>query len=204
VLSHRHVQLNRSLSHYVTQENHLEYHIISTLCTEEANTSFHLCLRTMHPTHGIFHMFTCAQPQARPTQQIFFLTALHRRIIWSIISTLCTEENSKPITWAPSPLTGVHNIPSPSQRGTTHPTPHSWASSPHTGAHNVPSLSQRGTTHPAHGHTQLMGFLSGRLTQSVSWRMSHAVVIINTPSQLGRHSPSGQISHGSTQTLSWL
>jgi hypothetical protein len=30
-----------------------------------------------------FHTFTCAQPQARPTQQIFFLTALHRRIIWS-------------------------------------------------------------------------------------------------------------------------
>jgi hypothetical protein len=36
------------------------------------NTSFHLCLRMMHPTHGIFHTFTCAQPQARPTQQIFF------------------------------------------------------------------------------------------------------------------------------------
>jgi hypothetical protein len=29
------------------------------------------------------HTFTCAQPQARLTQQIFFLTALHRRIIWS-------------------------------------------------------------------------------------------------------------------------
>jgi hypothetical protein len=27
----------------------------------------------------------------------------------------------------------------------------------------------------------------------MSWRMSHAAVIINTPSQLGRHSPSGQI-----------
>ena len=41
------------LSHCVTQENHLEYHIISTLCTEEANTSFHLCLRMIHPTHGL-------------------------------------------------------------------------------------------------------------------------------------------------------
>jgi hypothetical protein len=29
------------------------------------------------------HTFTCAQPQARLTQQIFFLTALHMRIIWS-------------------------------------------------------------------------------------------------------------------------
>jgi hypothetical protein len=29
-----------------------------------------------------FHTFTCAQPQARLTQQIFFLTMLHKRIIW--------------------------------------------------------------------------------------------------------------------------
>jgi hypothetical protein len=45
-------------------------------------------------------------------------------------------------------------------------TPNSWASSPHTGAHNVPSSSQRGTTHPSHGHTQLMGSLTW-LTHSV-------------------------------------
>jgi hypothetical protein len=31
---------------------------------------------------------------------------------------------------------------------------------PFLGAHNIPSLSQRGTTHPTHGHTQLMGFLT--------------------------------------------
>jgi hypothetical protein len=110
---------------------------------------FHLYLTTIHPTHGISHTFTCAQPQARPTQQIFFLTALHKRVIWSIISTL--------------------------YRG---------------GQHNIPVLSQIGTTHPSHG-------LSLR---SVSWRMTHAVVIINTHSQLGRHSPSGQVSHRSTRT----
>jgi hypothetical protein len=46
-------------------------------------------------------------------------------------------------------------------RGTHIDTPISWASSPHTGAHNVPSQSQRGTTHPSHGHTQLMGSLIG-------------------------------------------
>jgi hypothetical protein len=87
----------------------------------------------------------------------------------------------------------THGIPHPTQGHTmfhlrlreephTHlmGTPNSWASSPHTGAHNVPSPSQRGTTHPSHGHTQLMGSLSGRLTQSVSWRMSHTAVIINT------------------------
>jgi hypothetical protein len=48
------------------------------------------------------------------------------------------------------------------------------------GQHNVQVLSHIGTTHPSHGHTQLMGSLSGRLTQSVSWRVSHVAVIINT------------------------
>jgi hypothetical protein len=38
---------------------------------------------TMHPTLWDFTRSPCAQPQARPTLQISFLTALHRRIIWS-------------------------------------------------------------------------------------------------------------------------
>jgi hypothetical protein len=149
-----------------------------------------------------------------------YLIASHRRIIWSITSCQLFAQ------WRP-----VHRFISVSE-STTHPThelphlaqghtmfhlrprvephthlmgtPNSWDSSPHIGAHNIPSLSQRGTTHPSHGHTQLMGFLTGRLTQSVAWRMSHATVIINTPSHLGRHSPPGQVSHGSTRTLSWL
>jgi hypothetical protein len=105
-------------------------------------------------------------------------------------------------------------------------TPNSWASSPHTGAHIVPSMSQRGTTHPSHG-------LSHKLTHSVcvledvsrscnhqhslsareafSIRPSLArkysnfvlVVVINTPSRLGRYSPPGQVSQGSTRTSSW-
>jgi hypothetical protein len=87
MLIHSDILRNRSLSHCVSQENHLEYHIVSTLYIEENSTLFHLRLR----------------------------------------------END---------------------------TPNSWASSPHTVAHNVPSLSQRGTTHPSHGHTQLMGFLT--------------------------------------------
>jgi hypothetical protein len=98
VITHRHARLNRSLSHCVTLDNHLEYHIISNLCTEEANTSFHLCLEKIHPTHGLPH-------------------------------------------------TRAHNIPSPSQRGTTH-LAHGI---PYIGAHNIPFPSQRGTTHPAHG-----------------------------------------------------
>jgi hypothetical protein len=65
-------------------------------------------------------------------------------------------------------------------RGTHIDTPISWVSLPHTRAHSVPSQSQRGTTHPSHGHTQLMGSLTGQITQFVSWRMSHKVVIIKT------------------------
>jgi hypothetical protein len=84
--------------------------------------------------------------------------------------------NDTPISWESSLLRGTQRSISVSER-TTHP---SHGHLPYTGAHNVPSPSQRGTTHPSHGHTQLMGSLTGRLTQSVSWRMSHASVIINT------------------------
>jgi hypothetical protein len=35
------------------------------------------------PSSWEFTRSPCAQPHARPTQQIFFLTVLHRRIIWS-------------------------------------------------------------------------------------------------------------------------
>jgi hypothetical protein len=202
VLSHRHVQLSRSLSHCVSQENHLEYHIISTLCTEENNkpitwapsplTGVHIVSsQTIHPSHGHLpfsgaHNVSSPSQRERHTQLTGFPTQGHTTF------HLCLREESH---------TQAHNIPSLSQRGTTHPThglphptqgtqcsisvsernhtPNSWASSPHTGAHKVPSPSQRGTTHPTHGHTQLMGFVLGRLTQSVSWRMSHAAVIIN-------------------------
>jgi hypothetical protein len=92
VLSDRSILLSRSLSHCVSQENHLMYHIISTLCIEENNTSFHLHLR----------------------------------------------ENNTPNSWASSPHTGAHSVPSPSQRGTT---PISWAHLTH------------GLPHPTQGHT---------------------------------------------------
>ena len=38
---------------------------------------------TMHPSLWDFTYSPCAQPQARPTLQISFLTMLQRRIIWS-------------------------------------------------------------------------------------------------------------------------
>jgi hypothetical protein len=34
--------------------------IISTLYSEEDNTSFHLCLRTMHTTHGLSYVHLCS------------------------------------------------------------------------------------------------------------------------------------------------
>jgi hypothetical protein len=70
------------LSHCITQESHLEF-IISTLCSEEANTSSSSLSHNDAPNSWEFTRSPCAQPQARPTQQISFLTALHRRIIWS-------------------------------------------------------------------------------------------------------------------------
>jgi hypothetical protein len=131
VLSHRHVQLNRSLSHCVSQENHLEYHIISTLCTEETSTSFHLRLRENDTPNS------WASPH-RGTQH----------------SISVSERNHTPSSWASSPHTGhttfhlrLREEPHTQLMGTHN----SWASSPHTGAHNVPSPSQRGTTHPTHG-----------------------------------------------------
>jgi hypothetical protein len=124
-----------------------------------------------------------------------YLTASHRRIIWSITSSQLSAQRRpvhRFISVSERTTHPTHGLPHPTQGHTTFHlrlreephthlmgTPNSWASSPHTGAHNVPSPSQRGTTHPSHGHTQLMGSLSGRLTQSVSWRMSHAAVIIN-------------------------
>jgi hypothetical protein len=70
------------LSHCITHESHLEF-IISTLCSKEANTSFFISISERCTQLMGIHTFTYAQPHARPTQQIFFLIALHRRIIWS-------------------------------------------------------------------------------------------------------------------------
>jgi hypothetical protein len=152
VLSHRHVQLNRSLSHCVSHENHLEYHIISTLCTEDTSTSLHLRLRENDTPNSLV-----SSPH-RGTQHSIYVS----------------EKNHTPSSWASSPHKGTQHSISVLEMNHTHGLPHP------THGNNVPSPSQRETTHPSHGHTQLMGSISGRITQSVSWRMSHVVVIINT------------------------
>ena len=123
-----------------------------------------------------------------------YLTESHRRIIWSITSSQLFAQRR---TVNPShgfserktypahgniPYIGAHSVPYPSHRGTTHPS-HRHTQimgflTPHKGTQCSVFVS-RGTTHPSHGHTQLMGSLSGRLTQSVPWRLSHVAVIIN-------------------------
>jgi hypothetical protein len=170
VLSHRQVQLSRSLSHCVTQENHLEYHIISTLCTEEANTSLSL--------GSCSHVLSHRHVQLR--RSLSHRITQENHLEYHIISTLCTEEANTSfhlclITIHPThglPYTGSHNIPSLSQRGTTYPA-HGL---PYIGAHNIPSSSQRGTTHRGttfhlclrgEPHTHLMGTPN-------SWALSQA------------------------------
>jgi len=100
VLSHMHVQINRSLSHCVSQGNHLEYHIISTLCIEETNTSFHLCLRENDTPNS------WASPH-RGTQH----------------SNSVSERNPTPNSWASPPHIGAQRSISVLERN--HP-PISW------------------------------------------------------------------------------
>jgi hypothetical protein len=118
VLGHRHVQLSRSLSHYVSQENQLDYHIISTLCIEEANTSFHLCLITIHPNHGL--------PHTGGTQHSIFVS----------------ERNHTPSSWASLHRGTQHSIYVSEKNHTSS----SWASPPHTWAQRSISVSERNHT----------------------------------------------------------
>jgi hypothetical protein len=110
-------------------------------------------------------------------------------------------------------------------------TPISWASSLHRGTQRSISVSERNDTpiswaHPTHGlshrpthsvcvledvsrscnHQHSLSAREAFSTRpSLSRKYSNFVlaVIINTPSQLGRYSPPGQVSHGSTRTSSW-
>jgi hypothetical protein len=76
---------------------------------------------TMHPTLWDFTRSPCAQPQARPTLQISFLTALHRRIIWSssqlfvrrrpsLRSISVSDRNHTPLSGALSQVCVLENV----------------------------------------------------------------------------------------------
>jgi hypothetical protein len=75
----------------------------------------------MHPTLWDFTRSPCAQPQARPTLQISFLTALHRRIIWSssqlpvrrrpsLRSSSVSDRNHTPLSGAFSQVCKLENV----------------------------------------------------------------------------------------------
>jgi hypothetical protein len=76
---------------------------------------------TMHPTLWDFTRSPCAQPQARPTLQISFLTVLHRRIIWSssqlsvrrrpsLRSNSVSDRNHTPLSGALSQVCVLENV----------------------------------------------------------------------------------------------
>jgi hypothetical protein len=131
VLSHRHVQLNRSLSHCVSHENHLEYHIISTLCTEDTSTSLHLRLRENDTPNSLV-----SSPH-RGTQHSIYVS----------------EKNHTPSSWASSPHKGTQHSISVLEMNHT---PNSWASSPNTWEQRSISVLERNHTpiswaHPTNG-----------------------------------------------------
>ena len=102
------------------------------------------------------------------------------------------EENDTPITWAHPTTGGRLNSPEENDAPTT------WGTT---------QLSHRGERCPIMWVCPTLGSLLGRLKlvseENVPWRMSHEAAIIKTPSQLGKHSQPGQVSHISTQTSYW-
>jgi hypothetical protein len=168
------------LKSFSLTENHLEYHIISTLCIEEVDTSFHLCLKTIHPTHGI--------PHTRGTQH----------------SISVSERNHTPSSWDSLHKGTQHSI-SISERNHT---PRSWDSPPHTGAQCSISVSERnhtpiswvhpthGPPHPTQGYTQRSFSISERNNTPISWahptygislRLTHSVYVLEDVSHIFNH-----------------
>jgi hypothetical protein len=76
MLVHRHVHSTDLLSYCITEESHLEF-LVNSSAQRRLIHHLHFC------SHENFTRSPCAQPQARPTLQISFLTALHRGIIGS-------------------------------------------------------------------------------------------------------------------------
>ena len=90
----------------------------STLYSEEANTSSSSLSHNDAPNSWEFTRSPCTQPLARPTQQISFFIALHRRIIWSssqlfvrrrpsLRSSFVSDRNHTPNSWALSQVNSI-------------------------------------------------------------------------------------------------
>jgi hypothetical protein len=120
VLIHRHVHSTYLLSHCITQESHMEF-LVNSSTQRRLIHHLHFILMTMHPTLLDFTRSPCAQPQAHPTQQISFLTMLHRRIIWnssqlsvrrrpSLRASSISNRNHTPLSGAFSQVCKMENV----------------------------------------------------------------------------------------------
>jgi hypothetical protein len=155
VLSHRHVQLSRSLSHCISQENHLDsgvshhlnslhrgdQYIVSSPSQREQHTQLMGFLTQQG--HTTFHLRLREEPH---TQLMGFLTPRGHTTFHLHLK----EESHTQLMGFLTP-----------HKGTTF----------HLHLREEPHAHLMGTPN--------LGSLSSRLTQSVSWRMSHAAVIIN-------------------------
>ena len=142
-LNHRDIEVNIYLSHYVSQENHLDTH--SLVLSHQDHIQ--LC-SSIVTSYSIY----------------LYLTASHRRIIQSTTSfKLRIKENDTPNSWDSSPHMGAHIVPSSSQRDRH--TQLMGFLTPHRGTQHSIFVLERNNTpiswaHPPHG-------LSHRSTHSV-------------------------------------
>jgi hypothetical protein len=163
VLSHRDVQVSISL--HLTGESS-EYTLTSAQplgsrppVLNSPTQQISISLRLTRESSGVSH----------------HLNSLHRGEQY-IVSSPSQRERHAQLMGFLTPQRGTQRSIFVSERNHT---PISWAHP----THGLPHPTQGHTTFllrlREEQHTQLMGSLSGRLTQSVSWRISHAVVIIN-------------------------
>jgi hypothetical protein len=138
-------------------------------------------------------MSTSAQPLGTRPPVLNHMDVILNIIIWSTTLSQLSHRGER----------YTHHMGTPNHWGTTQLSrgercPNHWGTT---------QLSHRGERCPITWVCPTLGSLSGRLNsvseENVSWRMSHDAAIINTPSQLRRRSPPGQVSHGSTRTSSW-
>jgi hypothetical protein len=149
---------------------------------------FHLCLRENNTPNA------WASPHRGTQHSIYVLERNHTPNSWASLhrvtqhSISVSERNHTPSSWASSL--------------------HTWALHHSTQGHNVPSSSQRGTTHPSHGHTEIMGFLTphrgtqrsfsisernhtpnswAHLTHGLSLRPTHSACVLENVSRNCNH-----------------
>ena len=132
------------------------------------------------------HMSTSAQPLGTRPPVLSHRDVILNRIIWSTSQSQFSHRGER----------YTHHMGTPNHWGTTQLSRGERCPN-HQGTNQ---LQHRGERCPI---TWVCPTMGSSIEENVSWRMSHNAAIINTPSQLGRHSPLGKFFHGSTRTLSW-